>query len=200
MYAYLAGRLVEKDPTKVVLDVGGIGYQVQIPVSTYASLPPMGESTRLLTHFVVREDSQALFGFYTEAERYLFRLLISISGIGPKLAVTILSGISVPDLKEAIVKGMLPLLTGISGVGKKTAERIVVELREKLVLEEGRPAGVTWQGLEEGNVLIEDSIRALVELGYRRQNAKGAVEKVMKESGWEKLSVPDFIRASLRHV
>ena len=199
MYHYLNGRLIEKSPTQLVLETGGIGYQVQIPVSTYSALPETGQTVRILTHFVVREDAQALYGFLTEEERRIFKLLISVSGIGPKMAMTALSGISVPELKKAIVEGSLAVLTGISGIGRKTAERIVVELREKLVLEGHDHSGSSLL-TEKPNVLVEDSLQALVALGYRRQNAKEALQKVLKNPGAEKLSVEELIRASLKYV
>ncbi len=200
MYHYLNGKLVEKTATHLVLEAGGVGYQIHIPVSTYAALPSPGHEVRILTHFVVREDAHTLYGFLTEDERHLFRQLISVSGIGPKMAMTALSGISLPELKQAIIEGALPVLTAIAGIGRKTAERIVVELREKLVVEErSKPQPVGVKSQVESS-LIEDSLRALVELGYRRQNAKDAIQKAIKDSGSQKLAVSDLIRASLKYV
>ena len=198
MYQYLTGKLMEKSPTGVVLDVSGVGYQLQIPISTFSALPEIGQNVRILTHFVVREDAHVLYGFLTEEERHFFRLLLSVTGIGPKMATTILSGCSLPELKKAIVDGSLHVLTGISGIGRKTAERMIVELREEVVLEERR-APQTSMGSKVLDTLVEDSLRALVELGYRRQNAKEAIQKVLATSG-SGLSVPDLIRESLKHV
>ena len=183
-----------------MLETGGVGYQVQIPVSTYAVLPALDQEVRLLIHFVVREDLQALYGFLTEEERHLFRLLISVSGIGPKMAITVLSGTPLPELKQAIIDGSLLVLTAIPGIGRKTAERIVVELREKLVIEERRiPASIGGKMGEE-NSRVEDSVRALIELGYRRQTAREAIQKAMKDAPAKGLSVSDLIRASLKYV
>jgi len=200
MYDYLAGKLVEKTPTAVILDVGGVGYRVLISVTTYSALPSPGQDVRLLTHFLVREDMQALYGFHSQEERRLFRLLISISGIGPKMAMTILSGMSIAELKQAIVQGDLQVLTRVSGIGRKTAERMVVELREKLVID-GEQVPVLVAGSEKmENSLIEDSLSALMELGYRKQNAKTAIEKVLKDPDADRLSISDLIRASLKYV
>jgi holliday junction DNA helicase RuvA len=199
MYHYLTGRLIEKTPTAVVLDVNGIGYQILISVSTFSALPQIGETVKILTHFVVREDVQSLFGFYSEGERDIFRLLISVSGIGPKTALAVLSGVALEDLKQAIVAGNLAVLTSIPGIGRKTAERLVVELREKIVVEDRRHASATDK-IFENDALLEDSVRALVELGYKKQNAKDAIQKALKNSATKELSVPDLIRASLKYV
>ncbi|MDD5217326.1 MAG: Holliday junction branch migration protein RuvA [Candidatus Omnitrophica bacterium] len=200
MYHYLEGQLVEKSATSMVIDVNGIGFQLQIPLSTYEQLPSLGQSVRILTHFVVREDCQALYGFYSEEERQIFRLLISISGIGPKSAVTVLSGIPVPELKSAIVDGSVATLQRIAGIGKKTAERIVIELREKIVLDGQRGSSVHAGSGGGKQTLIDDSVEALVALGYRKQNAKVAIEKAMQASKSEKLTVEELIRASLKFV
>lgn len=199
MYHSLTGRLIEKSATGVVLDVSGVGYQVQIPVSTFSGLPELGQTVRLLTHFVVREDAHVLYGFLSEEERLLFRLLISVSGIGPKSAATVLSGVAIPDLKRAIAEGNVPVLTEIPGIGRKTAERIIVELREKLILEDKKPAP-TLARMRESEDTVEDSLRALVELGYRKQNAQEAIQKALKGLSGNKVSVQDLIRASLKHV
>ena len=143
MYSYLQGKVVEKTATSVVLDVGGIGYLLQISLSTYEALPLLGQEIRLLTHFVVREDAHALYGFYSAEERELFKLLLTVSGIGPKIALTLLSGIPFPQLRQAIVGGELETLKKIPGIGKKTAERMIVELREKLVLQGERAADLS---------------------------------------------------------
>jgi len=200
VYQYLTGRLVEKTPASVVLDVGGVGYHLLISVSTHEALPPLGQSVTVLTHFVVREDAHILYGFFQEEERSLFRLLMSVTGIGPKMAITILSGLTVPELKRAIVEGSLHVLSGISGVGRKTAERIVVELREKVVLEERREGLPLTVPSNAQDQLVEDSLRALIQLGYRKQNAKEAVQKALKNAPAGKHSVEELIRESLKHV
>ena len=200
MYQYFSGQLVEKTPAKVVLDVHGVGYDIRIPVSTYSKLPALGEKTKLLIHFHVREDAQILYGFITEEERDLFRLLLLVTGIGPKIAMTVLSGMTIKELKQAIIQGSLPVLTSISGIGKKIAERVVVELREKIVLEESETvhSGSSIPGSE--GLLLEDSLQALVELGYKKQNAKSALQKAIQELEGQKPSIADLVRKSLKYV
>jgi len=198
MYNYLSGKLIEKTPTSVIIEAAGIGYDLTIPVSTYASLPALGEQVKLLTHFVVREDAQLLFGFATEEERKMFRMLISISGIGPKIANTALSGILVEDLKVAIKEGNVAVLTSISGIGKKTAERMVIELREKVILEGGKTSGTkSASPLISGEA--EDAVQALISLGYSKNEAQTAVDKAQK-SAPEKLAVDKLVRTALKYV
>src|SRR5579871_1289061 len=133
MITFLHGKLVESLPTQAIVDVHGVGYEVLIPVSSHAKLPALGAEVHLLTHLVVREDAHTLYGFMTSAERELFRLLINtVSGIGPKIALNVLSGISVTAFRGAVANGDVKALSQISGVGKKTAERIVVELKDKV--------------------------------------------------------------------
>jgi Holliday junction DNA helicase RuvA len=201
MYAYIQGMLVEKTPTSVVVEAGGLGYLLQIPVSTYSALPALGENVRLLTHFLVREDAHILCGFAAADERDLFRLLISISGIGAKTALAALSGVPAAELKRAIADGAVEILTSIPGIGRKTAERIVVELRERMILDRGR-AGAAQAGAKAGgrDDMAEDSVQALVSLGYKKQNARSAVDKVIRESGTRALSVEEMIRASLKII
>ena len=201
MYEFLTGKLIEKSATHVILEVNGVGYRLQTPVSTFSSLPELGQTVRLFTHFVVREDAQMMFGFAAEDERHLFRLLISVSGIGPKTAITVLSGTSLEELKKAIIDSDFAVLTTISGIGRKTAERIVVELRERLVVEDRRvPSSAAITKIQGREALIADCLQALVELGYRKQNAREAIEKAMKQASSEKITVPDLVRASLKFV
>lgn len=200
MYHYLSGKLIEKTPTAVVIDVNGVGYDVLIPVSTYSSLPALGGQVKLLTHFVVREDAQLLYGFGTEEERKMFRLLTSVSGIGPKIATTALSGILVEDLKAAIKEGNVAVLTSISGIGKKTAERMVVELREKVILDGNK--SVASAGVRGGVTVsseAEDAVQALIALGYSKTQAQAAVEKSVKSSP-DKLPVDKLVRSALKFV
>lgn len=200
MYQYLTGRLVEKTPASVVLEVNGVGYHLPISVTTFSSLPEPGEAVRLLTHFVVREDAHSLYGFATEEERQMFRMLLSVTGIGPKVAITVLSGTALAELKQAIVDGSLAVLTAISGIGRKTAERMIVELREKLVVEERRVPSAAGSRAAVRQEVVEDSVRALVELGYRKQSARQAIEKALEQSDGHPLTVPELVRASLKHV
>lgn len=198
MYEYISGRLIEKSPTRVIIDINGVGYLIQISVTTHADLPVLGELVKLLTYFIVREDAQILYGFSTEEERELFKLLISVNGIGPKMAMSILSGLSLSELKRAIVEGLLPVLTGISGVGKKTAERIIIELRERVVLDRRESASASIERETEDGI-TGDAIRALIQLGYKKQNAKEAIQRVLKNSS-EKVTIEELVRASLKYV
>ncbi len=173
MIGLLRGKLIEKRPNQVLLDVSGVGYQVQIPLSTFAGLGALHTETTLLIHTHVREDALALYGFVTAREKQFFEMLISASGVGPSLALKILSGMSIEQLVPAIRKGDLVQLVRIPGVGRKTAERIVVELRDKLaavdVPEAGKPA--TRSQLEA------DVASALVNLGYDERSVEKAIEK-----------------------
>ena len=170
MIARLRGKLAEKEPARVVIDVGGVGYEVFIPTTTFAAMPNAGADVSLDIHTHVREDALSLYGFSSRQERRVFERLISISGIGPKLAVTILSGGSVEGLVGAIRRGDLARLTSIPGVGKKTAERIVVELRDKLQEFTEEPAKP---------VVETDVLSALENLGYSRPMAEAAVRRAV---------------------
>ncbi len=200
MYSFLSGILAERSLTSVTIDVNGIGFQLSIPLSTSQKLPQVGEKIRLLVHHVVREDAQLLFGFATEEERSLFRLLLGVSGIGPKLAITVLSGLGIGELKRAIVDGSVPGLTAISGIGRKTAERMIIELREKIVIEGRTDEGKAGAALSKNEALVEDSIRALVSLGYSKQNAKAAIQKVLSGRDSGRLSAESLIRESLKQI
>lgn len=173
MIGSLRGKLTEKRPNQILLDVGGVGYQVQIPLSTFANLGALHDEATLLIHTHVREDQLALYGFLTSREKQCFELLISASGVGPALALKILSGMGLEELIPAIRKGDLAQLVRIPGVGKKTAERIIVELRDKLAVVDiagaGKPA--TRSQLES------DVASALVNLGYDARSVEKAVEK-----------------------
>jgi Holliday junction DNA helicase RuvA len=185
MIGSLRGKLIDKRPNAVLVDVGGVGYQVQIPLSTFAALGALGGEATLLIHTHVREDQFNLFGFFAAREKQCFELLISASGVGPSLALKILSGMGVEELVPAIRKGDLAQLVRIPGVGKKTAERIVVELRDKLaavdVPETGKPATRTQ--------LESDVSSALVNLGYDERLVERAIEQARAAGGtdFEKL-------------
>ena len=176
MIAHLRGTLLEKHPNQVTVDVGGVGYDVTIPVSAYTSLPETGAEVRLHIHTHVREDALLLFGFVSAADKTLFEKLITVSGVGPKLAITALGGLTAPDLAAAIRSGSLDQLTRIPGVGKKTAERLVLELRDKLDLlaPAARTAKPTGAGF---NATEEDVISALANFGSTRAAAEAAVTK-----------------------
>lgn len=202
MYYSLEGQIVEKSPTHLILDVRGVSYDILIPVSTFSKLPEAGGLAKVLTHFVVREDGHFLFGFATLAERDLFRMLISVSGIGPKVGITVLSGIRLEELKAAIVNGSVGVLTAIPGIGKKTAERMIVELKEKIVIEGPvrSVSGPSAAALTADQQSVEDALMALVSLGYKKNQAKDALDKAVKESKDPDYAVEDLIRASLKNL
>lgn len=200
MYNYLKGILAEKLPTCVTIDVGGIGYEVVIPLSTFHKLPKPGAEVKLCIHHVVREDAQFLVGFQSEEERALFRLLISVTGIGPKLAVTILSGLGMAELKRAIGDGSAAALTSISGVGRKTAERLIVELREKIAADGSLADGAAIAHLKKQEAYVEDSFRALLSLGYSRLNAKTAIEKALANRRDGASDSETLVRESLKYM
>src|SRR5438445_3422475 len=193
MIGQLRGRLAEKRPNQVLVDVGGVGYLVQVPLTTYAALGELQTAVTLLIHTQVREDTLALYGFVSAREKHFFELLLSTSGVGPALALKILSGMSVEELVPAIRGGDLGRLTRIPGVGRKTAERIVVELKDKLeavAIESERPAATSPAGIEA------DVVSALVNLGYDARTAEIAVAEAKREAGagnFEKL-----LRAALQ--
>src|SRR5438128_4236336 len=193
MIGQLRGRLAGKRPNQVLIDVGGVGYLVQVPLSTYAALGELHTEVTLLIYTHVREDALTLFGFVSSREKNFFELLLSASGVGPALALKILSGMSVEELVPAIRGGDLGRLTRIPGVGRKTAERMVVELKDKLeavAIESERPAATSPAGIEA------DVVSALVNLGYDARTAENAVAEAKREAGagnFEKL-----LRAALQ--
>jgi holliday junction DNA helicase RuvA len=191
MIGSLRGKLIEKRPNQILVDINGVGYQVQIPLSTFASLGALHAETSLLIHTHVREDQITLYGFVTAREKQCFELLISASGVGPSLALKILSGMSIEELVPAIRKGDLAQLVKIPGVGRKTAERIVLELRDKLVVIDVPDAGKR----STRSQLEEDVASALMNLGYDTKSVERAIEKSRAASGadFEKL-----LRSSLQ--
>ena len=200
MFKFFKGKLVEKHPTSIVLEIDGVGYEVFIPISTFSKLPTVNNEIKIFVHLHIREDAWQLFGFWRLEEKDLFKLLISISGIGPKLAIAILSGISINDFKQAVVQRNTLLLTSISGIGKKTAERIIVELKEKIKLEDEGiiSSGEPFSGSE--NVLVQDSVTALISLGYKKNFALEAVKKVLEKEAKANLGVEELIRKSLKYI
>jgi Holliday junction DNA helicase RuvA len=182
MIALLRGTLLEKHPNQALVEVQGVGYDVTIPVSTFSSLPDAGAEVRLRIHTHVREDALALFGFLSPEEKTLFEKLISVSGIGPKLAITALSGLATADLITAIRGGQIEQLVRIPGVGKKTAERIVLELRDKLELLAGGGRPATAEKTKTAlSVVEEDVISALINFGCTRAAAEAAILKAKSE-------------------
>ena len=191
MIAQLRGVILEKHPNQVIVEAGGVGYDVNIPISTYAALPDRGAAVRLHIHTHVREDALLLYGFVTQDEKMLFERLITVSGVGPRLAVTVLSGLPVAELIAAIRGGAVEQLVRIPGIGKKTAERIVLELREKLpaAAEAGAPGTRPALGALEGDVLS-----ALINLGCSPAAAEAAVRKAKAQAPAEQFE-PLFRRA-----
>ncbi len=194
MIAYLNGTIAEKHPTRLIVEVSGVGYEVFIPLSSYDRLPAAGDSCMILTHHHVREDAQVLFGFMTDSERAMFRLLLGTTGVGPKLALSALSGLSVKDLKAAIVTGDTKCLSSISGIGKKVAERLVVELKDKI--SDGEAFEALSGGEEEGDALSRDAVLALVALGYKQEQARKMVMDAAK-AGKDATTVEDLVRRAL---
>jgi holliday junction DNA helicase RuvA len=198
LITFLHGKLVESLPTRVTVDVNGVGYEVLIPLSSYDKLPALGAEVRLLTHLAVREDAHVLYGFMTAPEREMFRLLINtVSGIGPKIAMNVLSGMNVTALRGAVANGDVKSLSQISGVGKKTAERIVVELKDKIGEAGAWEALSAQRALSDGDQKLNDATLALVALGFKQAEAHDSIRAALAMLG-SGASVEDLVRASLK--
>ncbi|HSI21898.1 MAG TPA: Holliday junction branch migration protein RuvA [Methylophilaceae bacterium] len=189
MIGRLTGVLLEKNPPQVLVDVSGVGYEVEVPMSTFYNLPQTGERVTLHTQFIVREDAQLLYGFATDRERATFRQLLKVNGIGAKSALGILSGLSVEDLAQAITLQEPSLLTRIPGIGKKTAERLLLELKDKLGFEATLPSAGGASASNGGH----DTLNALLALGYNEREALAAVKQLPAD-----ISVSDGIRQALK--
>lgn len=196
MITFLEGILVEKEPSRAVVNVHGVGYEVFIPLSSYDRLPPADAPVKVLTYHQVREDAQILYGFMSEAERGMFLRLLDVSGVGPKLGLAVLSGLSVRDIKLAIVSADTKRLSGISGIGKKTAERIVVELKDKLSAGEALEAKAGPDSSLDGDNRIRDAVMALISLGYKQADALTMARAAAEKAG-PNAPVEDIIRRSL---
>jgi Holliday junction DNA helicase RuvA len=194
MITFLQGTLEEKSPARVVLNVQGVGYELLIPLTTYDHLPPTGDELRLLVHESIREDSYTLFGFLAESERDLFTRLLSITGIGPKLALSVLSGLTPREFKSAVIDGDIKRLSSVSGIGKRTAERIIVEFRHKLSEGESLEAVAGDESPEDAR--LRDAVMALISLGYKQADATKMAQKVLKhiDSG---ATVEELVRHAL---
>lgn len=197
MIAHLSGSLFSKTTQSVIIEAGGIGYEVYVPLSTFYALPEKDEKVSLHIHTHVREDALLLFGFSSKLEKDIFVMLTSVSGIGPKLSINILSGIEPQDLLKAIASGDAARLQAIPGVGKKTSERIVLELKERAlrVLESEEISPVSLPEIEDKQ-LVDDAVSALVNLGYPSKSAKPAIEKA--QSAIEELTLESLIREALK--
>ncbi len=198
MISFLHGKLVDSLPTQVTVDVNGVGYEALIPLSSFDKLPPVGQEVKLLTHLAIREDAHVLYGFMTPAERDLFRLLINtVSGIGPKIALNVLSGMNVTAFRGAVAGGDVKALSQISGVGRKTAERIVVELKDKVGMAAAWEASSAERGLSAADQKVNDAVLALMALGFKQVEAHEAVRGVAAVLG-APATVEDLVRACLK--
>jgi len=190
MIGRLKGLLLEKTPPHVIVDCHGVGYEVEVPMSTFYNLPALGEAVTLLTHFVVREDAQLLYGFGTDRERATFRQLLKVNGVGAKSALSILSGLSVDDLIQAIALQETGMLTRVPGVGKKTAERLLLELKDKFSVE-----GLTNASIGGSKSASGDVLNALLALGYNEREALAAVKLLPAD-----IVLADGIRQALKSL
>ena len=202
MIAQLSGKLIYKQPNTVIIDVGGVGYEATIPVSTFYELGEPGTQVSLKIHTHVREDLIQLYGFWTTREKVLFSKLTSVSGVGPKLAITMLSGMPAAELIQAITSNDLVRLTAMPGVGRKTAERVVVELRDKLTVlsaaeREAEPV-VSRDAAESGPVVRDDTVAALMSLGYPKAMAERAVSDAIREEG--ERTIEAVLKRSLKRL
>lgn len=198
MITFLHGKLVDALPTQVTVDVNGVGYDVLIPISSFDKLPAPGGEIKLLTHLQIRDDAHVLYGFMSATERELFRLLINnVSGIGPKIALNILSGINATAFRGAVANGDVKTLSSISGVGKKTAERIVVELKDKIGQAGALEASSAGRALSGADQKINDAVLALMALGFKQPEAYESIRGAQAVLGLE-ASVENLVRASLK--
>ena len=200
MITFLDGKLTSSLPTHAIVDVGGVGYEVFIPLSSYDKLPAPGQAVRILTHLHVREDAHILYGFMTAAERDLFRLLVNnVSGIGPKLALAVLSGMSVERFKAAVVNSDIASLSKISGLGKKTAERIVLELKDKLGVVAAWEAASAEHAPTAEQTQANEAVLALIALGYKQVDAHKAVRD-LQEREPEAKSAEELVKRALQKM
>jgi holliday junction DNA helicase RuvA len=198
MITFLNGKLMETLPSQVTVDVNGVGYELLIPLSSYDKLPTLGQPVKLLTHLAIREDAHVLYGFMSVEERDLFRLLINtVSGIGPKTALNVLSGMTVKHFRGAVANGDVKALSKISGVGKKTAERIVVELKDKIGAAGAWEASSAHHGLSPADQIINDAVLALMALGFKQTEAHDAVRGAQAVLG-PQAGIEDLVRACLK--
>ncbi|MBK7998876.1 MAG: Holliday junction branch migration protein RuvA [Verrucomicrobia bacterium] len=198
MITFLRGKLIDALPTQATVDVNGVGYEVLIPLSSFDKLPAPGADVQILTHLAIREDAHVLYGFMTAAERDLFRLLIhTVSGIGPKIALNVLSGMNPVALRGAVANGDVKALSQISGVGKKTAERIVVELRDKMGAAGAWEASSAQRSLSAADQKVNDAVLALMALGFKQPEAHDAIRASQALLGAQ-ASVEELVRASLK--
>jgi len=196
MIGFLRGRLAAKQPPQLLIDVGGVGYEVEAPMSTFYSLPETGSEVELLTHLVVRDDAHILFGFLTAGERRLFRSLIKVSGVGAKMALGVLSGISASEFAQCVRDSDTTRLTKLPGIGKKTAERLVVEMRDRVDMSDGNGASLPGGRMPASASPPDEAFDALVALGYKPKEATRMVAAVDHKD----LNSEEIIRQALRGV
>ncbi len=195
MIGFLRGKIVERQPTQVLMDVQGVGYEVIIPVSTYEKIQNEDGEVTLMTYLHVREDAMQLFGFHTAEERALFLKLIQVNGVGPKVAIGVLSGCSVDEFKRSVREGDIARLKALPGIGKKTAERIVLELKDKVDAVAGEAPAA---GEDRPDRTVEEAVLALVSLGYTKGQAEKIIQQLLRE-GAER-SVEELIRLALQKM
>jgi len=195
MMNHLKGTLQHKSPTEIVIDIQGVGYSISIPFSTYEKLGEVGTTVTVLTHLHVREDALQLYGFATEADREVFRLLISVSGIGPKIAQGILSGIQPGELQTLIVQGNVSALTAIPGVGKKTAERLIVELRDRISKLDSLSTAAAPAGSAD---IRNEAMMAMMALGYNRPAAEKAIRAALQDLNKKDVTIQELLKQSLK--
>lgn len=197
MIGFIRGKLISKTPPQLVVDVQGVGYEVEAPMTTFYDLPSLGEELQLFTHLVVREDAHILFAFSNESDRIMFRALIKVNGVGPKLALTILSGQSAEEFQRCIHENDVQALVRLPGIGKKTAERLIIEMRDRLPdMEVSSVAGSSKVVHQTVNNPKQEAISALCSLGYKSQDASKMVQNILQENQ----SCEQIIRLALQSV
>lgn len=196
MIAFIRGVLIDKYPTHVIIETNGVGYELMVPVSTFEKLPQPGAQVRLLSHLYVREDALALYGFYSAEERELFRELLTVSGIGPRLALTILSGLPVAQVYRAVAEDDEDTLTKIKGLGKKTVQRMILDLKDRAAEKAQQNASMPTLLMPQHSGNIEQSIAAMVTLGYSRREAEAVIIKAAAKTAAD-ASVEELIKIAL---
>lgn len=194
MIAHLTGKILSKKPTQIILDVNGVGYRINISINTFDKIAEVGEQASLNTYLSVKEDSITLFGFYSLAEKELFEILISVNGVGPKSAQGILSGIGVDEFKDAIFNGNIGRLVAIPGIGRKTAERIIIDLRDKINKVSDSESKISSKSFS----LRDDAMAALIGLGYNQKTADHITRKILEHNPL--ISLEDLIKESLKNL
>lgn len=197
MIVFLEGILDQKEPMRVVVQVGGVGHEALIPLSSFDRLPAEGQRVRVLIYDHVREDDHLLYGFMTAEERRVFILLLSVNGVGPKLALSVLSGLSTRDFKMAVTAGDAKRLSSVQGIGRKTAERIILDLKDKFTFSDELEAATTPAATDPDSIKMRDAVLALIALGYKRSEAEALIRRVLSGSESGTMNVESVIRKAL---